>query len=71
MLLDDDKMVVSSDVTFDETPAKTKEHTEILDLSDIFEELSIASEKTDTFQEDPEQEADTGEASTQEAPLKR
>ena len=54
VLLDDDKMVVSRDVTFDKNPAQTKEGTEIMDLSDIFEE-------------DTEPEADTGEATTQEA----
>ena len=64
---DDDKMVVSRDVTFDESPAQTNEGTEILDLSNILEELSMASEESFAFEEDTEPEADTVEAATQEA----
>ena len=65
VLLDDDKMVISRDVTFDESPAQTKEGTEILDLSNIFEELTITPEEA--FEEDTEPEAETGRATTQEA----
>ena len=53
-------------VTFDESPAQTTEGTEVLDLSHTFEELSIASEDSDAFEEGPEQEADTGEATVEE-----
>ena len=70
MLLDDDKMVVSRDVTFAAGPAQTTESTNFLDLSYSFDEVSITSEDSDAFEEDPEQAADrrgtTQEATTQE-----
>lgn len=69
ILLGYDKMVMSMDVTLDESPAQI---TEALDVFRVFENLSEASEESVAFlKEDREHEADTGRAAAQRQALRK